>query len=73
MRRISLSASSSANTTKQRRHVGLPSRRREVGILQRTQGLGGNLRFMARYSNELSKQKSTYPAPIHAQPSYIDG
>jgi len=45
MRRIFLSMASPVSTTQQRRHVGLPSRLREVGRWQRTQGSGGSLRF----------------------------
>jgi hypothetical protein len=66
MRRISLSASSSVSTTQQRRHVGLPSRLREVGLSHRTQGLGGNLCLMGYYSTQFSKEKSTFSALIRA-------
>ena len=71
MRRIFLSMARPVRTTQQRRHVGLPSRLREVGLWQRTQGSAGSLRFMARYSIVFSEQKSTFPATIRAQPSYI--
>jgi hypothetical protein len=71
MRRIFLSMARPVSTTQQRRHVGLPSRRREVGLWQRKQGSTGNLRFMARFSIESSVRKSTFPASIHAPPSYI--
>jgi len=47
MRRSFLSIARPDNTTQQRRQVGLPSRLREVGLWQRTQGCGGSLRFMA--------------------------
>jgi hypothetical protein len=41
IRRISLSAFNSSSLTLQRRHVGLPLRRRVVGFPQRMQGFAG--------------------------------
>jgi hypothetical protein len=73
MRRIFLSDSSSDKTTQQRRHVGRPSRRREVGFWQRTQGSAGSLRFMVCFSIYFSYQKLTIFALIRAPPSYIHG
>jgi hypothetical protein len=66
MRRIFLSMARPVSTTQQRRHAGLPSRLREVGFWQRTQGSAGNLRFMIGYSLDAF-------TPIRAKPSYIQG
>lgn len=49
--RIFLSRSSSVNTTQHFRHVGRPSRRRMVGLPQRTQGSLGSSRFTAPISS----------------------